>query len=265
MSDKNLNQIGSAMTERVLSIIRRPQQAVKEKRAWNKAPIALVGFNLVMVFLDLVSALTVAMLTSWMYGVMTFIAGVLALFLWEQLFTNPHANMMQKWISVGGGVLAVFSTLGIGIMAGIANVVGVSGVIGRSTIEIVMIVSMVVIAFVHGTAWGVYYFTDPSHKAQMNRMTSLAYRDQQKQGLEDAKSDLAQALEIHKELAEYEKAGQLELLNASYQEMRGTSLMTAPPLPSTEIPPLAVQPGTGFVPKASEVSSPLSERGKPES
>ena len=194
MKNEPLQTIKSAMNERLASILRRPQQAVKERRPWNKAPIALFGFNMVNLFLDLVSALTVAYLTSWMYGVMTFLAGALALLIWEQLFIIFHANKTQKWISVGGGVVAVFSTLGIGVLAGIANVVGVTGFISQSTIEIVMIVSMVVIAFVHGTAWGFYYFTDPSHVAQMKRMTSLAYRDQQKQGLEDAKADLGMAL-----------------------------------------------------------------------
>jgi hypothetical protein len=254
MSDQSLQPIKNEFIGRVMSIIRRPQKQVKEKRPWNKAPLALIGFNLVMVFLDLVSALTVAALTSWMYGAMTFLAGVLALFLWEQLFTNAHANMTQKWISVAGGVLAVLSTVGLGVLAGIANVVGVAGFVSQTTIEVVMIVAMVVIAFIHGIGSGVYYFTDPSHVAEMKRLVSLAYRDQQKQGLEDAKADLAQALAIHKELSDYEAKGQLELLDAAYQELRGRSLV-GNDIPASEV---AVDPEVGFVPKQA-VTSPLPE------
>ena len=45
-----------------------------------------------------------------------------------------------------------------------------------------MLISLVVVAFVHGIAWGVYYFADPAHVAEMKRQVNMAWRAQQKAG-----------------------------------------------------------------------------------
>ena len=219
-----MGEVKSAMQNRILGLIRKPTAPVKKKTVKNMAPLALIGFNVVMTFLDLISAVAVSMLTNWLYGVLTFMAGVLALFMWERLFTNAHANVMQKWIAFGGMVLAVLSTLGIGVLSAIVNVFNIdSGVL-----EAGMLISLVIVAFVHGIAWGVYYFADPAHVAEMKRQVNMAWRAQQKQGLDDAKEDLAAVLAIDKELQEYEKNGQLDLLSASFETLRGESLIQQP-------------------------------------
>lgn len=235
-----MGEVKSAMQNRILGLIRKPTAPVKKKTVKNMAPLALIGFNVVMTFLDLISAVAVSMLTNALYGVLTFMAGVLALFMWERLFTNAHANVMQKWIAFGGMVLAVLSTLGIGVLSAIVNVFNVvsspvleGGVASSSGISYValetgMLISLVVVAFVHGIAWGVYYFADPAHVAEMKRQVNMAWRAQQKQGLDDAKEDLAAVLAIDKELQEYEKNGQLDLLSASFETLRGESLIQQP-------------------------------------
>lgn len=250
MNENFTKELKNEMKSRIMGLIRKPQLQAKKKTPRNMAPLALVGFNLVMTLLDLISAFAVAMLTNWLYGALTFVAGVLALFLWERLFTNAHGNMMQKWLSVGGMVLAVLSTLGIGVLSAIVNVLDISGLIPVMAMEGGMLVSLVVVAFVHGIAWGVYYFADPTHIAQMKRMVAIAFREQQKQGIEDAKDDLSAVLEIDRELQEYDKNGQLELLNASYENLRDESLLQ---------PDIAVDPERGFVKKQAVSPSPLGE------
>jgi len=226
MNDKSfLQEVKGEMRSRVMGLIRKPTAPQKKNTIKNMAPLALIGFNVVMTFLDLISAIAVAMLTTPLYGVLTFIAGVLALFVWERLFTNAHANIMQKWISVGGGVLAVLSTLGIGILSALVNVFNISGVVSPVAMEAGMLISLVVVTFIHGIAWGVYYFADPAHVAEMKRQVNIAWREQQRQGIEDAKEDLNAVLEIDKELQDYENKGQLELLSASYETMRGQTLV----------------------------------------
>jgi hypothetical protein len=246
-------ELKDAMNKRVLSLIRKPQAEQKKKKAVNKAPLARWGFNGTMLFLDFISGWTVGTLTNWYYGFLTFLAGFLALIIWEELFTNAHANMHQKWIAIGGGAIAVISTLSLGILAGIANVLSV-GLVPVATIGISMIIALVVMAFTHGILWGVYYFTDPTHVAEMKRIVNIAYREQQVQGLEEAKEDLAQVKAIARELEGYEKSGDLEALTASFESMRGTSLLNDTPAPTSVSvnapdPHIAVEAGVGFVPK----------------
>lgn len=254
------SEIKDAIKERLISIIRKPQAAQKNTKPKNYAPFALVGFNLTMTFLDFVSALTVGWLVSWMYGVMTFIAGVAALLLWERLFTNAHANFYQKILAVCGGILAIFSTLGIGILSALANVLNVAAWVSVSSIETGMIVALVVTVFIHGSAWGVYYFADPSHVAEMKRTMSIAYREQQKQGLADAKSDVISAKEIMAELDDAEQQGDLEALAASYEELRGHSLLNTAPVSSAPAVPAPIPAPAPFV-RNQQVTPPLSELG----
>lgn len=251
MSPQIDSELKSAMKERLLGLIRKPQVEVKKKSVSNMAPLALLGFNGTMAFLDLISGLTVGFLTNWFYGVLTFLSGFLALFLHEKLFTNAHANMSQKWLAVGGGALAVVSTLGVGILAGIANVLQVTSVVSTSTIEIIMIISLVVISFLHGVVWGVYYFTDPSHVAEMKRIVNMAYRQQQLQGLADAKEDLAQVKAISAELEDYESRGEADLINASYEQLRGHSLLNVP----IQEKPIEANPNMPFLAKRATVNS----------
>lgn len=248
------SELKDAMQKRVLSLIRKPAIEQKKKKPVNKAPLARFGFNGTMAFLDLVSAITVGLLTNWLYGALTFLAGFLALVIWEELFTNAHANMTQKWIAIGGGVVAVISTLGIGVLSGIANVLNIGGLVSGTTIDMVMIVSLVVMAFTHGILWGVYYFTDPTHVAEMKRIVNIAYREQQVQGLQEAKEDLAQVKAIASELEFYEKSGDLEALSASFQSIRGTSLLNDEPASA----PIVADPNMPFLQKQA-VTPPLPE------
>ena len=239
------DELRTATQQRVLSIIRRPAQEQKKKKPTNKAPLARLGFNGTMMFLDVISGITVGMLTNWYYGFLTFLAGFLALIVWEELFTNAHANQTQKWIAIAGGVIAVLSTLSLGIMAGIVNVLSLGGLVSVATLEMIMISSLVVMAFTHGVLWGVYYFTDPTHVAEMKRMVNIAYREQQIEGLAEAKEDVKQAKAIALELDAYEQSGDLEALSASFESMRGQSLLNDAPAEQ----PMVADPAMPFLQK----------------
>jgi len=228
MNDKVItnDSLKDAVRQRLIGLIRKPAQEAKKKRPANMSWLALLGFNGSMMFLDLISGVTVGLLVGVLYGILTFIAGFLALLLHERLFTNAHAQMRQKFIAVGGGLLAIVSTFGIGILAGLVNVFSLGELVSTQTLEVVMIVALVSIASIHGILWGVYYFTDQTHIAEMNRLVNLAFRDQQRQGLDDAKEDVAQVKVINDELEAFDKRGELELLTASYKNLRGTDLVT---------------------------------------
>jgi hypothetical protein len=224
MNATNTDPVKLAMKDRLLGLLRKPAQAQKEKRPHNKLWIASLGFNGVMFFLDLVSAVTVALLTNAMYGMMTFLAGFLALLLHENLFTNAHAGMNQKWIAIGGGLLAIVSTIGIGILAGMVNVFNLAALVSTQTIEISMIIGLVITTGIHGILWGVYYFTDEGHKSAMKAMVNAAYRDQQRAELDNAKKDVQAVKAINDEI---EGMGDdADLLAEAFHENTGRDLLT---------------------------------------
>jgi hypothetical protein len=226
--------IKSAAKDRLLGLLRKPAQAQKEKRPHNKLWMASLGFNGVMFFLDLVSAVTVAVLTTPLYGVLTFLAGFLALILHENLFTNAHAGMSQKWIAIGGGLLAIVSTIGIGVLAGIVNIFNLSALIPTQTIQIGMIIGLVLTAGTHGILWGVYYFTDEGHKSAMKAMINAAFRDQQRTEIENAKKDVKAVKEINDEI---EGMGDdAYLLAEAFRENTGRELVTPTAPTETDTP-----------------------------
>ena len=220
--------IKDLMKERLRGLIRKPVQAQTEKRPHNKIWIASLGFNATMFFLDLVSAITVAILTNAMYGVMTFLAGFLALLLHENLFTNAHANMQQKWIAIGGMVLSIVSTIAIGVLAGIVNVTNIVGLFPTLALETGIIISLVCVAGIHGVLWGIYFFTDEGHRNTMTALTNVAYRERQRKEFDDAKKDILAVKEIDKELNDMGEDA--DLITDAYRQNTGRDLIVAAPV-----------------------------------
>jgi hypothetical protein len=217
--------IKDIMNERIKGLLRKPAQAQKEKRPHNKLWIASVGFNATMFFLDFVSAVTVAILTNVMYGVMTFLAGFLALLLHENLFTNAHADRSQKNIAIGGGVLAIVSTVAIGVLAGIVNVTNIVGLLPTLSLEVGIVISLVGVAGIHGVLWGIYFFMDEGHQTAMKVNSNMAYRERQRQQFDDAKKDILAVKEIAKELDAM--GDDADLIGEAYRENTGKDLINA--------------------------------------
>ncbi len=224
MDVKYKDPVKIALKDRLIGLLRKPQ--AEERRPANRLWIAFVGFNLIMAALDVVSAVTVAAETSALYGLITFLAGILALLLHEQLFSNPHANTLQKNLAIGGGILAIVSTVGIGMLAGAVNVLNLASLVSVQTLELWMIIGMVIIAGAHGMIYGIYYYIDDTHRAQMRYVANQAYREQQRRNIEAAKADVAAVKSIN---AEIESMGEdAPLLQEAYREGTGRDLLHIP-------------------------------------
>lgn len=223
------SDVVAAGRERLIGMLRKQDPPAKAKAIpRNKSYLALWGFNGAMLFLDLISGWTVAILSQAAYGVATVVAGVLALLLHEKLFQNPHANESQKLIAIGGGVIAVASTLLVGLGAAVLNIFSIDSIIGGKSIEVVMVGFLIVSIFAHGILWGWYYFTDPQHVAEMKRMVHIAFRQQTREGIEEAKEDVREVIEMDRVLQQYDNAGLLDVLTVAFQEARGRSLISTP-------------------------------------
>lgn len=246
MNEQKEESIKDIMKERLRGMLRRPAIEQREKRPFNKLPLAWIGFNVIMAFLDLISAITVALLTNVLYGVLTFLAGFLALLLHETLFTNAYSSTHQKWIAVGGALLAIVSTVAIGVLAGLANVFNLAELVSTQSIEVGMIIGLVCVAGVHGCLWGIYFFTDAGHISLMKAMANAAYRDQQKQDFEDAKRDLRAVKVLDGELKGM--GDEADLIEEAYRENTGRELVQRSGIPA--------DPRMPFLQKSASVEKP---------
>jgi hypothetical protein len=248
------DDIKNQMKANVLALLQRPTQEKKKKQPHNKLWIAYLGFNGVMFGIDLISAITVGALTSPLYGVLTFLAGFLALLLHENLFTNPFANQTQKNIAIGGGLIAILSTMGIGVLAAIANVLNLATMVSGLAVEMGTIISLVAIAGLHGILWGCYFFMDEGHQAAMKAMVNAAWRTQQRKNFEESKEDVRAAKEIHAEINAL--GDDVTLLDAAFKQNTGRSLLgepaAAPVIVSGLIP---ADPQMPFIPDARKYPS----------
>jgi hypothetical protein len=220
---KNEPTINDLFQARIKALLTKPKRAQKDTSPKNKLWVSMLGFNVTMGFLDLISAVTVGILTNWLYGVLTFVAGFAALLLHESLFTNPFAGSNQKIMAVVGGIIAVISTVGIGVLAGIANVVQITDFIPAFALDITIIITLVVIAGIHGVIWGTYFFTDSGHVASMQAMANKAYRTLQRTQFNEAKEDLTQVKTLMHELSNMSETD-MDLLAVAYQENTGRNL-----------------------------------------
>jgi hypothetical protein len=102
--------------------------------------------------------------------VLVFLAGIAPLLLNQKLFTRAFASAEQKKIAMGGALLAVFSILGIGLLAAVANVMGVKG----STAELTVVIGVVLLAFSHALLLVWYFYIDEGIQAEQTVEQTLA-------------------------------------------------------------------------------------------
>lgn len=142
----------------LLEFVSEPKK--REKTPSNWALYASLMFaNLVFLVIDAISGWTVYLMTDWAgYGILTFLAGFIPLLLHEASFVRAYASYWQKWIAVGGAVLAIGSVMVIGIGAAVVNVMQVG--VEVQTAEIFTIVTLLVIAGIHALLFIVYFYAD---------------------------------------------------------------------------------------------------------
>jgi len=115
--------------------------------------------------------LTVYRMTNvWFYGLLVFLAGVAPLLLNQKLFTRAYASDVQKKIAMSGALLAVFSILGIGLLAAFANVMGVA----ETTAELTVVIAIVILAFAHAILLVWYFYVDEGIVADQTLEQTLA-------------------------------------------------------------------------------------------
>lgn len=165
MSEKNLLQ----ERDELLEAVKAP--ARKKSPSNNSLYFAIIAADVIFSMLDIGSGLTVYWLTGiWFYGVLVFLAGVVPLLLFQKLFSRAFASNDQKKIAIGGALLAVFSILGIGVLAGVANVSGV----GNINSEMAVVLLIVVLAFVHAILLTWYFYIDEGIQADQTVAQTLA-------------------------------------------------------------------------------------------
>ena len=155
----------------LLKAVMEPQR--KKAQPSNLGLYAAIVFaNLIFATVDIISAVSVGMVTDFvMYGILTFLAGFTPLLLHEFLFVRAFASEFQKKLAIIGAVIALVSIVGIGVAAAIVNVYG-AGSADATTIELVVIISIVVISLIHAVLSILYFYSDDGIKA--NQLTSQA-------------------------------------------------------------------------------------------
>jgi len=135
---------------------------------------AIVFANLIFLVLDVISGYTVYWLTSkWYYGVLTGLAGFIPLLLHEFLFTRAFASRGQKIIAVIGACVGLASILIIGVASGIITVFS-NAAINVTAAEVVIIVSLVLIAFFHAILCAWYFYVDLGIRAHQQTAQAVA-------------------------------------------------------------------------------------------
>ena len=175
MSDKTLIE----KRDELLEAVKAPSR--KKSPSNNALYLSIVAADIIFGVLDIGSGLTVYWTTHiWFYGVLVFLAGIAPLLLNQKLFTRAYASEQQKKIAIAGAALAVFSILTIGILAAFANVMGVTALAA----ELTVVVSIVVLAFLHAMLLVAYFYVDEGIQADQTLEQTLARAIRQAQMIE---------------------------------------------------------------------------------
>lgn len=225
----NQSPIRAALEKRVVDVISPPKDKIK--KPMNRLWLATCGFNMIYFVVDLVTAVTVAFLTTWYYGVLVFFAGILPMVLHEGLFSNPYASVIQRWISAIGFFLSVASALFVGVLIVVINVLFDSTPTGK-TLEAVAMGLLFAIAVLHGALFATYFFVDASIVALQNALRAMAETGRKLQELRMSKQVAEEAKPIIDELEASYNRGDSKLVNAAMKQISGTDFNEENPPPA---------------------------------
>lgn len=142
------------------------ESLVKEE-TYTKTPsnfglvIAFIGYNLIALVIDIVSAILVGTVTKfWLYGLLVMSAGALPLIVHEVLWMRAYATHDQRRLAIFGIVLAVISVVVMAIAAGVAYSMNLANTIAPVWMDVGIIVFLISCASAHGLIFAWYYFTD---------------------------------------------------------------------------------------------------------
>jgi hypothetical protein len=217
MSD-NKSGLYKVIEDKVIGIINPPKDEIK--RPGNRLWIAVLGFNLTYLAIDLITSVTVGYLTYWYYGVLVFLAGFLPMVAHESLFANPYASKIQRWISGIGFGFSILSALSVGVMVVVINVLYDSTPTGK-TLEAVAMGLLFLIAIAHGTLLALYFFIDEGIRAVQNALTAMAKNEQKLHELGMAGQIVDKSKTVIDALEKRANAGEGGLMDAAMEAISG--------------------------------------------
>jgi hypothetical protein len=209
---------------RLLELVKRPSQA-KRKPSNFALYWAWLFYNAVALLFDTIAAGTVYDLVGKIgYAVLTFAAGFLPLLMHEFLYTRAYANGVQKVLAVIGAGVSVVTILAVGVIAAIVNVFGLAS-LSSQTLEIILIVTLVLVAGLHGLIAAVYFYIDDGIKANQIRAESVAFHERRIEDIHRAKEILALVEKgANEEDAIAKQYGGMEVLNEILGQLRGDAI-----------------------------------------
>lgn len=219
------NMVSDAMRKRLEKFLNPPEPKKEDTRPKNTLWIANVAFNVMLAFLDFITAMTVGAMTMWYYGVLVFAAGYGPVLLWEFLYIRPYASKNQKYFAIAGAILGAISTVGVGILVGILNVVQINDLLGVGTLEMIIVISLVVLSALHIVLFGLYYFTDLGIVRNQKYTNALANHEDTMQSVKMAKMIAQEILQIGEELETEVREGRGGLVGAALTKIGSTNLL----------------------------------------
>jgi len=174
-------------------LVKKPK---KIKRPSNAALwVAYIFFNVTILIFDGIASATVYSLTQNIgYAVVTFLAGFLPLLMHEFLYLRAYASQWQRYISIGGAVLAALTVAVVAVLAAGVNVAIASGYsINQSASELVILLIIVVAALIHTVLAAAYFYLDEGIRATHAATENLAWHESRMKNLDRAEQVLEKA------------------------------------------------------------------------
>jgi len=172
----------SGKKDQLLSLMRRPTAPKKPSNfalwwAW-------LFYNIVALFLDIITAITVFALTNALYAVLTFFAGFGPLIMHEFLYLRAYASKTQRGIAIAGAITSVLAIITIGLLAAGVNVFADSfGDEYGMWIEFSILMLIVLNSAWHGILAAIYFYIDEGIRAKHNQAEAVAYHNTQLQNI----------------------------------------------------------------------------------
>lgn len=210
--------VREAIEKRLVEIINPPADTIKKPN--NRLWIAILSFNAIYLFIDLITAVAVGFLSYWYYGVLVFFAGILPMLAHEALFANAFASIYQRWVSGIGFAFSIFAALAVGLLVVIINIMYDSTPTGQ-LLEAVAMGTLFLVAVVHGALFAVYFFIDAGIRTIQNTMSALAKTEQKLDQLKMSEKIVDKTNDVVTKLEQRVKDGDGALLGATMKTISG--------------------------------------------
>lgn len=182
--------------ESLESLVKKPTKIKKPSNAalW----VAYIFFNVTILVFDVIASVTVYSLTkNTGYAIVTFLAGFVPLLMHEFLYLRAYASQWQRYISIGGAVLAALTVAVVAVLAAGVNVAIATGyAINHTTSEYVILTIVVLAALAHTVLAAGYFYLDEGIKSIHKAAENIAFHDERMKNLDRAEQVLEKAAKM---------------------------------------------------------------------